>query len=151
MRAYSQDLRERLVQAVAEGQPMSTVARRFLVSTITVKRLVQLQQQTGSVAPYCRRRAAHRIRPGNRITNTLGSRAGCDRPRTVRLVGRTPRGVTQRSDDAACASAIRVDPYKKHSKQAKGMKTSASSGKPKLPGPTHTAWCLWTKAAPTRR
>ena len=51
MRAYFQDLRERLVQAVAEGQPMSTVARRFLVSTITVKRLVQLQQQTGGVAP----------------------------------------------------------------------------------------------------
>ncbi len=51
MRAYSHDLRERLVQAVAEGQPMSAVARRFVVSTITVKRLVQLQQQTGEVAP----------------------------------------------------------------------------------------------------
>ena len=49
MRAYSLDLRERVVRAVAEGQPMSVAARRFAVSTITVKRLVQLQQQTGSL------------------------------------------------------------------------------------------------------
>ena len=51
MRAYSNDLRERLVRAVAEGQPMSVAARRFGVSTITVKRMVQLQEQTGSLAP----------------------------------------------------------------------------------------------------
>jgi len=47
--ASSLDLRERVVRAVAEGQPMSVAARRFEVSTITVKRLVQLQQQTGSL------------------------------------------------------------------------------------------------------
>ena len=42
MRGYSKDLRERLVRAVAEGQPMSVAARRFGVSGITVKRMVQL-------------------------------------------------------------------------------------------------------------
>lgn len=51
MRAYSRDLRERLVRAVAEGQPMSVVARRFGVSCITVKRMVQLQQHTGNLDP----------------------------------------------------------------------------------------------------
>lgn len=51
MRAYSCDLRERLVRAVAEGQPMSIAARRFGVSSITVKRIVQRYQQTGSLAP----------------------------------------------------------------------------------------------------
>ena len=51
MRAYSRDLRERLVRAVAEGQPMSVAARRFDVTFITVKRMVPLQQHTGAVAP----------------------------------------------------------------------------------------------------
>jgi transposase len=51
MRAYSRDLRERIVRAVAEGQPMSVAARRFAVSPITVKRLLQRHAATGDVAP----------------------------------------------------------------------------------------------------
>lgn len=51
MRALSMDLRERILGAVASGQPMQTTARRFVVSPKTVQRLVVQQQQTGSVAP----------------------------------------------------------------------------------------------------
>jgi transposase len=51
MRALSMDLRERILRAVASGQPMQTTARRFDVSPKTVQRLVTQQQQTGSVAP----------------------------------------------------------------------------------------------------
>jgi transposase len=50
MRALSMDLRERILRAVASGQPMQTTARRFDVSPKTVQRLV-VQQQTGSIAP----------------------------------------------------------------------------------------------------
>lgn len=46
------DLRERIVRAVASGQPMQTTARRFAVSSKTVQRLVAQQQQTGSVVPH---------------------------------------------------------------------------------------------------
>ena len=51
MRAYSKDLRERMVRAVVEGQPMSVAARRFGGSCMTVKRMVPLQQQTGALTP----------------------------------------------------------------------------------------------------
>ncbi len=49
MRAYSTDLKERLVRAVAEGQPMREAARRFGVAVTTVKRAVVQQPTTGSL------------------------------------------------------------------------------------------------------
>ena len=52
MRAYSTDLRERIVQAVANGRPQREAARMFGVGVNTVKRYVVRQQQTGSLARY---------------------------------------------------------------------------------------------------
>jgi len=49
MRAYSTDLRERIVRVVATGQPMREAARRFGVSVSAVKRYVVRQQETGSL------------------------------------------------------------------------------------------------------
>jgi transposase len=49
MRAYSTDLKERLVRAVADGLPMREAARRFDVAVTTVKRAVVQQRTTGSL------------------------------------------------------------------------------------------------------
>ena len=49
MRAYSTDLKERLVRAVADGQPMREAARRFGVAVNTVKRAVVQERATGSL------------------------------------------------------------------------------------------------------
>jgi transposase len=49
MRAYSTDLKERLVRAVANGLPMREAARRFDVAVTTVKRAVVHQRETGSL------------------------------------------------------------------------------------------------------
>ncbi|HST88728.1 MAG TPA: helix-turn-helix domain-containing protein [Ktedonobacterales bacterium] len=51
MRAYSTDLRERIVRVVAEGRPMREAARRFGVSVSAVKRyVVRLRQrETGAL------------------------------------------------------------------------------------------------------
>ena len=49
MRAYSTDLKERLVRAVADGLPMREAARRFDVAVTTVKRTVVQQRTTGSL------------------------------------------------------------------------------------------------------
>jgi transposase len=49
MHAYSTDLKERLVRAVADGQPMREAARRFGVAVTTVKRAVVQQRETGSL------------------------------------------------------------------------------------------------------
>jgi transposase len=50
MRAYSTDLKERLVRAVADGLPLREAARRFDVAVTTVKRAVVQQRTTGSLA-----------------------------------------------------------------------------------------------------
>jgi transposase len=50
MRAYSTDLKERLVRAVADGQPLREAARRFGVAVTTVKRAVVRERETGSLA-----------------------------------------------------------------------------------------------------
>ncbi len=49
MRAYSTDLRERIVRVVAEGRPMREAARRFGVSVSAVRRYVARLQETGSL------------------------------------------------------------------------------------------------------
>ena len=51
MRAYSIDLRERIVRAVEAGHPKAVVARTFGVGLATVKRYVAQQQATGSLVP----------------------------------------------------------------------------------------------------
>jgi len=49
MRAYSTDLKERLVRAVATGLPMREAARRFGVAVTTVKRAVVQERETGTL------------------------------------------------------------------------------------------------------
>lgn len=51
MRAYSTDLRERIVRAVASGRTQREAARVFGVSSITVYRSVRRQEQAGNVVP----------------------------------------------------------------------------------------------------
>jgi transposase len=50
MKAYSVDLRERIVQAVAAGTPLSVVARTFSVGRATVVRYVE-REERGALAP----------------------------------------------------------------------------------------------------
>ena len=50
MKAYSEDLRERVVRAVALGTPRDEVAATFGVSVPTITRWRRLQRETGSLA-----------------------------------------------------------------------------------------------------
>jgi transposase len=50
MRAYSEDLRERVVEAVDRGIAREEIVRVFGVSLATVKRWLQRRRTTGSVA-----------------------------------------------------------------------------------------------------
>jgi transposase len=49
MKAYSEDLRLRVVAAIDGGMPRSEVVRVFGVSRATVARYLQLRRQTGAV------------------------------------------------------------------------------------------------------
>lgn len=49
MRAYSKDLRLRVLAAVDRGMPRGEVAETFSVSVSTVKRYLRLRRETGGV------------------------------------------------------------------------------------------------------
>ena len=51
MRAYSVDLRQRIVQAVLDGQTQPAVADRFGVSLASVQRFVRLHKEQGNLTP----------------------------------------------------------------------------------------------------
>lgn len=51
MKAYSQDLRLRILQSVDEGQSKAAVARRFAVGLTTVKRYLAQRDVDGHVQP----------------------------------------------------------------------------------------------------
>lgn len=61
MKAYSVDLRERVVGAVAAGVPQTVAARTFGVGRATVRRWLDRQQRTGGLAPSPRPGAAPAI------------------------------------------------------------------------------------------
>ena len=56
MRAYSLDLRERVLADCDAGQTNDEVARKYRVSAAWIRRLKQRRRETGSVAPRVRRR-----------------------------------------------------------------------------------------------
>ena len=51
MKAYSQDLRERIVQAVEQGKPRSEVSLVFDVSLSTIKRYIRQKREKGHIQP----------------------------------------------------------------------------------------------------
>ncbi len=51
MRAYSMDLRERVVAAAAGGMPQAEVAATFQVSTPTIRRWLRRQRARGTLTP----------------------------------------------------------------------------------------------------
>ena len=51
MKAYTQELRERIVAAVDHGVPRDEVAEVFGVGLSTIKRYLKQRRETGSVAP----------------------------------------------------------------------------------------------------
>ena len=67
MRAYSEDLRERVIRAVEAGRPREAVAARFEVSVPTIERWVRLKRETGGLAS--------RPVPGSVAVKTAGLQA----------------------------------------------------------------------------
>ena len=51
MRAYSMDLRERVLHESDAGMPAAAVASKYRVSASWVRRLTQRRRETGEVAP----------------------------------------------------------------------------------------------------
>ena len=61
MRAYSIDLRERVLADCDAGQSNDEVARKYRVSAAWIRRLKQRRRETGSIEPRVRRKAPSRL------------------------------------------------------------------------------------------
>src|ERR1700730_9672353 len=51
MRAYSQDLRHRVLRAIDQGKNQAEVAKTFAISTSTIKRYLKGRRESGHVLP----------------------------------------------------------------------------------------------------
>ena len=51
MKAYSQDLREKVLRAVDQGYPRAEIVKLLGVSMATIKRYLKQRRETGEVAP----------------------------------------------------------------------------------------------------
>jgi transposase len=51
MKAYSQDLRQRVLRAVDAGHTQTEIAKTFAVSVATIKRYLKQRRETGHVEP----------------------------------------------------------------------------------------------------
>jgi transposase len=51
MRAYSYDLRQRILHAVDQGKPRAEIIKTFDISRATIKRYLKLRRETGDVTP----------------------------------------------------------------------------------------------------
>jgi transposase len=51
MKAYSQDLRQRVLRAIDAGASQNQVAEQFAVSVATIKRYLKARRETGHVEP----------------------------------------------------------------------------------------------------
>ena len=51
MKAYSQDLRQRVLRAIDQGKSQAEVAEVFTISTATIKRYLKARRERGHVLP----------------------------------------------------------------------------------------------------
>ncbi len=61
MKAYSIDLRERVIGSIKKGRAQTWVAREMGIGLGTVKRYIKLEQTTGSLEPKCQQREQPKI------------------------------------------------------------------------------------------
>ena len=51
MKAYSQDLRQRVLRAADQGHTQAEIAKTFAISVATIKRYLKQRRETGHVQP----------------------------------------------------------------------------------------------------
>jgi transposase len=151
MRAYSTDLKERLVRAVAAGQPMREAARRFNVCVNTVKRAVVQARATGSLERKPIPGYPRRIGP--ELEAALRARLEAAPNATVlEHCAWWAEHYGQQLSEATMWRAIHRLGWthkKKHWQPASATKRRAQPGVRRSPSSTRSSWSLSTKAART--
>lgn len=152
MRAYSTDLKERLVRAVAHGLPMREVARRFDVAVTTVKRAVVQERTTGSLARKPipgRPRAIRREQEGIVLARL---QAAPDATVLEHCAWWAEQSGQQLSEATMWRTLRRLGwtHKKRHWQPVSVTRKRAQPGGRPRPSSTHSSSSLSTRAAPTR-
>ena len=150
MQASSTDLKERLVRAVADGQPLREAARRFGVAVTTVKRAVVQARETGSLErkplPGCPRR----IGPEQEAALQARLEAAPDAT-VLEHCAWWAEQYGQQLSEATRWRAIRRLGWthkQRHWQPASATRRRAPPGAKRSPRATRGSWSLSTKAAP---
>ncbi len=153
MRAYSIDLKERLVRAVAEGQPMRAVARRFGVAVTTVKRAVVQMRETGSLARRPIPGGPRLIGPEQEAVLRARLEAAPD-DTVLEQCSWWAEAQGQELSEATMWRAMRRLGWthkKRHWQPASATRRRAPRGASRSRSSTRSNWSLSTRAAPTPR
>jgi transposase len=150
MRAYSTDLKERLVRAVANGLPMREAARRFDVAVTTVKRAVVQQRETGSLQRRPSRGRPRAIRQDQEVALWARLEAAPDATLQEHCAWWAEQ-YNQQLSEATMWRAIRRLGWthkKRHWQRASGTRKPAQPGVRPRPTWTQSSSSLSTKVAP---
>jgi len=153
MHAYSTDLKERLVRAVADGQPMRAAARRFGVAVTTVKRAVVQQRETGSLERKPIPGGPRRIGPEQDAVLRARLEAAPDATVLEHCAWWAEQQGQQVSEATMWRAIRRLGWTHKKSRWQRASATSRSArpGARRSPPATRSSWSLSTRAAPTPR
>src|SRR5690242_5044141 len=153
MRAYSTDLKERLVRAVAAGQPMREAARRFNVCVNTVKRAVVQVRETGSLQRKPIPGGPRRIGPEQEAALRARLEAAPDATVLEHCAWWAEQQGQQVSEATMWRAIRRLGWTHKKSRWQRASATSRSArpGARRSPPATRSSWSLSTRAAPTPR
>lgn len=151
MRAYSIDLRERIVRSVQAGRSQCETARVFGIGLSTVKRYLQQLREQGSLAPQPIPGAARHIGPEQEEALRAQFKAHSD----VTLEQHCARWERDHHQSVSVATMsralarLRWPQKKSHSRRASGTRRPARSGARRsvtwMPG----RWSLWMRRALT--
>ena len=150
MRAYSTDLKERLVRAVADGLPLREAARRFNVAVTTVKRAVVQQRETGSLERKPIPGYPRRIGPEREAALRERLEAAPDAT-VLEHCAWWAEHQGQPLSEATMWRAIRRLGWthkKRHWQPASAMRRRAKPGARPQPSSTRSNWSSSTKVAP---
>jgi transposase len=153
MRAYSTDLKARLVRAVANGQPMREAARRLNVAVKTVKRAVVQERETGSLERKPIPGYPRRIGPELEAALRVRLEAAPDAT-VLEHCAWWAEHYGQQLSEATMWRAIRRLGWtqkKRRWQPASAMRRSAPPGGKRSPHATRSGSSSSTKAAPTPR
>lgn len=103
MRAYSMDLRERVIDACDSGMGTSEVAETFSVSSAWIRRLKQRRRETGCFGPKAQRRGSIRILAGHedKIKEIIAAKPDSTSKEIAEKLGKLSIKVSRQTVDVA--------------------------------------------------